>query len=354
MIRVGVVGYGLAGRVFHAPMISAVEGLELAAVVERSGRTAEQAYPGITTYPSLDAMLGDATIELIVIATPNTTHAPFAMQALAAGRHVVVDKPAGITSAEVADVIATANQHDRLFIPFHNRRWDGDFQTLQKLLREQALGRVVYLESTFDRWRPAPRRGVWREDGTPGGGILLDLGTHVADQALQLFGLPEGVDALVVSERDNAVTDDAFTIRLRYPQLTVTLGATALAAQPRPRFTVRGTHGGFVKLGVDPQEARLKETGRVVDPGWGEEPSSAWGMLAVDVDGGMVSQPVKTIAGDYRRFYAGVRDALLGKAAPPVLATDALRVSRVLEWARQSSAERREIPCQWNDGLAAK
>jgi len=349
MIRAGVVGYGLAGRVFHAPMIAAVEGLELAAVVERSGRAAEQAYPGITTYPSLDAMLGDATIELIVVATPNTTHAPFAKQALAAGRHVVVDKPVGITSQEVAEIIAVAKLHDRLFIPFHNRRWDGDFQTLQQLLHAKTLGRIVSFESTFDRWRPAPRRGVWREDGTPGGGILLDLGTHVADQALQLFGLPEAVGAEIVSERDNAVTDDAFTIRLRYPHLTVTLGATALAAQPRPRFHVRGTHGGFVKSGLDPQENRLKETGRVVEPNWGTEPPSAWGILAIDVDGGMISKPVETIAGDYRLYYAAVRDALLGKAAPPVLATDALRVSRLLEWASQSSEERREIRCEWDE-----
>ena len=328
-------------------MVAAVQGLELAAVVERSGRTAEAAYPGIVTYSSLDAMLADETIELIVVATPNTTHASLAQQALEAGRHVVVDKPTAITASEIADLIDTAHRYERLLIPFHNRRWDNDFQTLQKVLREQMLGRVVYFESTFDRWRPAPRRGVWREDGSPGGGILLDLGTHIADQALLLFGLPEAISADVVSERDNAVTDDAFTIRLRYPRLIATLGATALAAQPRPRFTVRGTHGSFLKWGLDPQEARMKETGRVIEPGWGVEPSSAWGTLTVDVDGGMVSQPVESIPGDYRLYYAGVRDALLGKCAPPVLATDALRVAKVLEWARQSSEERREIQCNW-------
>ncbi len=349
MIRVGLVGYGMAGRVFHAPMITAVDGLEFAAVVEGSGRTAEAAYPGITTYASLESMLEDASIELIVIATPNTTHAPFAELALRAGRHVVVDKPTAITTAEIAALIETAAAEDRFLIPFHNRRFDNDFQTLQKVLREEMLGRVVYVESTFDRWRPAPRRAVWREDGTPGGGIVLDLGTHVADQALLQFGLPEAVSADISHERDNGVTDDAFAIRLHYPRLTVMLGATALAAQPRPRYTVRGTKGSFVKWGLDPQEARLKATGRVVEPGWGVEPASSWGTLTVDVEGAMVSRPVPSIPGDYRRYYAAVRDALLGKSAPPVLAADALRVAKVLEWARQSSAERREIKCSWDN-----
>lgn len=351
MIRVGLVGFGLAGRVFHAPVISAVEGLELAAVVERSSREAEKAYPAITTYASLEAMLADRSIELIVVATPNTSHASLAQQALEAGRHVVVDKPTAIASAEIAALIQLSKETGRSLIPFHNRRWDSDFQTLRKLLHEQTLGRVVSFESTFDRWRQLPRTGIWRESGGPGSGMLLDLGTHLADQALQLFGLPEAVSAEVRRERDGAVSNDAFTVRLYYPGLVATLSATCLASLPRPRYTVRGTEGNFVKHGLDPQEARLKENPHIPAEGFGAEPESAWGTLAVAADGGSVAQPVPSIPGDYRLFYAGVRDAILGKAAPPVQAIDAWRTARVLEWAEESSTEHRTIICDWTNEL---
>jgi len=348
MIRVGLVGFGLAGRVFHAPLISAVEGLELAAVVERNTREAEKTYPGITTYSSLEGLLGDESIELIVVATPNTSHAPLAQQALEAGRHVVADKPVAITSAEIASLIRQAQKSVHYLVPFHNRRWDSDFQTLHKLLLEQKLGRVVSLESTFDRWRQLPRTQLWRESGGAGGGILLDLGTHLADQALQLFGLPEAVSGEVVCERDGAVSNDAFTVRLHYSGLVATLGANCLASLPRSRYLVRGTEGNFAKTGLDPQEARLKEDPHIEDKGWGEEPESAWGTLAVVSGDGLAVQPVPSIPGDYRRFYAGVRDAISGRAEPPVLAIDAWRTARVLEWAEESAQEKRAIACDWS------
>jgi len=352
MIRVGVVGFGLAGRVFHAPLITAVDGLELAAVVERSSRNAEAAYPGIVTYPSLEAMLGDAILELIVVATPDNWHIRHAHQVLEARRHVIVDKPVAATAKEVAGLMASSAEAGRLVIPFHNRRWDSDFRTLQKLLHEEKLGRVVSFESTFDRWRPHPRLAKWQEDGSTPGGVLTNLGTHLTDQALVLFGLPEAVGAEVTTERDGGAAIDSFTVRLYYPGRVVTLGSNYLAAQPRPRFRVRGTQGNFVKWGLDPQEARLNETGRVVEPNWGLEPASSWGTLAVepkgDPGGSMVTYPVRPIPGDYRLYYAGVRDAILGKVAPPVQAIDAWRVAQLLEWAVESSAQRRAIPCDWS------
>jgi len=357
MIHVGLVGFGLAGKVFHAPMITAVEGLELAAVVERSARNAEAAYPGVTTYASLDAMLSDKTLELIVIATPDNWHATQSQAVLEAGRHVVVDKPVAATSSEIADLIGRASTTDRFLIPFHNRRWDSDFRTLQKLLDEQKLGNVVSLESTFDRWRPHPKLAAWREDGSTTGGTLLDLGTHLVDQALVLFGLPEAVGAEVATEREGSVTIDSFTVRLYYPRQVITLSANCLAAQPRPRYRVRGTRGNFVKWGLDPQEARLRETPRVIEPGWGMEPASVWGTVVVEPEGettgsnhpsgNMVTYPLKPIPGDYRLFYAGVRDAILGKTPPPVLAIEAWRTARVLELAVESSASRAAITCDW-------
>ncbi len=351
MIRVGLVGFGLAGRVFHAPLITAVEGLQLAAVVERTARNAEAAYPGITTYPSLEAMLGDVTLELIVVATPDNLHVAHAHQVLEAGRHVVVDKPVAATAKEVAGLMSGAAKAERMLIPFHNRRWDSDFRTIQKLLHEEKLGRIVALESTFDRWRPHPRLDKWQEDGSTPGGVLTNLGTHLADQALTLFGLPETISAELSIEREGGAAIDAFTVRLYYPGRTVMLGSNYLAAQPRPRFRVRGTQGNFVKWGLDPQEERLKAAGRVVEPDWGMEPASTWGTVAVepkgDPAGSMVTYPLRPIPGDYRLYYAGVRDAILGKAAPPVQAADAWRVAQLLEWAIASSAERRAIVCDW-------
>jgi len=353
VIRIGLVGFGLGGRVFHAPLISSVEGLELAAVVERSTNLAAERYPGITTYRALDELLADSSINLIVVSTPSATHFDIARHVLEAGKNLVVDKPLATTSAEIAQLMALAAAKGALLVPFHNRRCDSDFQTIQKLLREGTLGRLVHLESTFDRWSPGSARRPWKDDPTQGGGILLDLGTHLADQALvllqDLFGKPEAVSAHIGRERDGAGADDSFTLRLSYPGLSVTLAANCLSALPRPRFHLRGTRGNFRKKGLDPQEAVLSHLTRI-DPGpWGEEPIAKWGLLSVDVDGGMVTRPVEPIPGNYRLYYAGIRDALLKNAPPPVTVLDAWRVARLLEWAVESSNQRREIVCNWSE-----
>jgi predicted dehydrogenase len=350
MIRVGLVGFGMAGRVFHAPLISSVEGLELAAVVERSSNKAAERYPGITTYRSLDAMLADSSLDLFVVATPSGTHFQVARQILEAGKNVVVDKPVALASSEVAQLMELASARGVLLIPFFNRRWDGDFQTIRELLRGGSLGRIVYLESRFDRWRPDPPSDrLWKEDPSAGGGVLLDLGTHIADQALALLGKPEAVAAEVLCERNWARANDAFTLRLRYPAFSVVLGANSLSSPPRPRFHLRGDQGNYCKLGLDPQEAALNKVTRIDDPAWGQEAPADWGTLSVDVDGAIVTRPVAPIPGNYRLYYAGVRDALLGKAPAPVPAVAAWRVARLLEWSAESSAQRREIPCDWTE-----
>jgi predicted dehydrogenase len=342
----------MGGRVFHAPLISSVEGLELAAVVERSTDHAAQRYPGIKTYRSLDAMLGDASLGLFVVTTPSGTHFDVARKILEAGKSAVVDKPTAVTSAEVAQLMELAAAHGTQMIPFHNRRWDGDFRTIQKVLNEGSLGRLVHLESVFDRWRPSHTGRAWKQDPALGGGALLDLGPHLADQALVLFGKPEAVSAFVTRERDGAGSVDAFTLRLCYPRLSVILSSNCLAALARPRFYLRGTRGSYWKFGLDLQEAALNKVTRIEDRAWGREPSANWGTLSVDVDGGMVTRPVEPIPGDYRLYYAGVRDALRGKAPAPVTGLDAWRVARLLEWATESSDKRREIACDW--GLEPK
>ncbi len=348
MLRVGLIGFGMAGRVFHAPLISSVDGLELAAVVERHGDQATQRYPGVKIYRSLEDLLADASIDLVVVATPSGTHFQVASQGLAAGKHAVVDKPVALTSGEVAQLIELARANSKLLIPFHNRRWDGDFLTVQKLLHEHQLGRVVHIVSRFDRWNPGAARRPWKDDPAQGGGVLLDLGTHLVDQALVLCGKPLAVSADVLRERDDEGSDDAFTIRLRYEKCFVTLGANALSAPAGARFHLRGTRGNFRKKGVDPQEAALNKITRIPAGNWGQEPSADWGLLYVDVEGGMVSRPVPTTSGDYRIFYAAVRDALAGEGPAPVAAADAWRVARLLEWARASSEKRCELACDWS------
>jgi len=348
MIRAGLVGFGMAGRVFHGPLLSSVEGLELAAVMERSTNKAAERYPGITVYRSLEAMLADKSLGLFVVATPNATHYALAKQILSAGKNVVVDKPMTLTSAEAVELIGIAKKHKVLLAPFHNRRWDSDFLTVQKLLHEGTLGRLVVLESRFDRWRPARlTERLWKED-VDSGGMLQDLGPHLVDQPLALFGKPEGVGAEVLRERDGAGPNDSFTIRLRYPSLIVTVASNLLSLKAGPRFRLRGTRGGYIKKGVDPQEAALTKITRITDAAWGQEPSSAWGLLYVDIDGGSVSRPVPAVTGDYRLYYAGIRDALLGKAPAPVTGVDGWRAARLLEWAAESSEKRREILCDWN------
>jgi predicted dehydrogenase len=349
MIRVGLVGFGMGSRVFHAPLVSSVEGLELAAVMERTSNKAIERYPEIKVYRSLQEMLADPSLDLIVVASPNGTHFAIAKEVLSAGKNVVVDKPMTVTSAEAAELIGLATKHGKLLAPFHNRRWDSDFLTIRKLLDECSLGRLVAFESRFDRWRPAPlTERMWKENADLGGGALLDLGPHLGDQALTLFGKPEAVSADVVREKDGPGVDDAFTIRMRYSGFVVTLGANSLSLPATPRFYLRGTKGSYLKLGLDLQEAALNKVLRIDDPAWGQEPSASWGMLHVGIDGGSVSRPVPALAGDYRRYYAGIRDALLGKAPAPVTGVDGWRVARLLEFAVESSKKRCEITCDWS------
>jgi len=353
MIRVGLVGFGMGSRVFHAPLVSSVEGLELAAVMERTSNKAVERYPNIKVYRSLQDMLADTTLALIVVASPNGTHYALAKEVLSAGKNVVVDKPMTVTSAQAAELIGLAKKQGTLLTPFHNRRWDSDFLTVKKLLDEGSLGRLVAVESRFDRWRPAPlAERLWKENSVLGGGALLDLGPHLGDQALTLFGKPETVSADVAREKDGPGVDDAFTIRLRYSGFVVTLGANSLSLPATTRFHLRGTKGNYLKSGLDLQEAALSKVLRIDEkiggPAWGQESPTSWGVLHVGIDGGSVSRPVPALVGDYRHYYAGIRDALLGKAPPPVSAVDGWRVARLLEFATESSEKRCEIVCDWS------
>ncbi|WP_035359274.1 Gfo/Idh/MocA family oxidoreductase [Edaphobacter aggregans] len=351
-IRVAVIGFGLAGRVFHAPFVSAVPGLKLEAIVQRRGDEAAKAYPKARILRSVDEALLDNSISLIVVGTPNETHFDLAKRALEAGKHVVIDKPFAASSAEARQLIELAAEKKLVLAPFHNRRWDGDFLTIRKLLSEGQLGRLVTFEWHFDRFRPLPREATWKEASHDANGMLFDLGPHLVDQALALFGAPQAITASVRRDRDKTDIEDAFDITLHYPRLQAICRATMLAAEQAPRFLLHGTRGSFRKYGVDPQEPALVGGATVPPMGdareWLGEPEAAWGTLAVAPDpaepGILVRTKVKTELGDYRGFYANVRDAILGTGELAVSSEDGFRVIRLLEMARESSTKGLTLP----------
>lgn len=337
MLDVGLVGFGTAGRVFHAPVIRAVDGLRLAVIVRRGGEPAA-GYPGVAVVRSVDELL-TRPVDLVVIATPNASHHPIARQCLLAGRHVVVDKPLATTVAEAEALVRLGRETGRLLSVYQNRRYVGDFVTLQQIVAGGALGRVTAFESHFDRFRPGLKADAWREQPLPGSGVWFDLGSHLLDQALVLFGVPQAVSADIRVERDGAAVDDAFDVTLHYPRLRGYLRASMLAASPGPTFAVHGTAGSFVKYGLDPQEAALK-AGRTPDePDWDQEPPERYGILTTPRG----ARPIPTIPSSFTRYYENVRDAALGKAQPAVTPEHALAVMRGLELAARSSREGRVL-----------
>jgi len=345
MIEVGLVGFGLAGRAFHAPVIRAVPGLHLAAILQRSGTEAAEKYHDVRIVRSMDELLAIREIRLVVIATPNATHYPFAKQCLEAGRDVLVDKPFATTLEEAKSLVEIAKETGRLLTVYQNRRYDGDFQAIQQLVEAGTLGRIVRLETTYDRFRPQLKPGAWRETTQPGSGILFDIAPHLIDHALMLFGLPEAVTADVRAEREHALADDAFDITLHYPKgLRAVLRSSILAAAPRPRFVLLGTLGSFVKQAFDPQEMNLRRGYIPEDKPWGDEPEENWGVLTVPAGESFEHRRIPSASCDYRDYYANLRDAILGKAELAVTPEYALDVMRMLELARASSDRRCTLP----------
>ncbi len=270
-IGVGLIGFGMAARVFHAPVIEAVPRLKLLKVVERSGDEARKRYPQVEVVRDADDLLRDDRVALVVVTTPNATHFELARRSLLAGKHVVVEKPFTNTSDEALELIELARRENRLLTVNHNRRWDGDFLTVQRILQAGMLGRPVEYESRYERFRDQPREGAWREEAGPGSGILYDLGSHLIDQALVLFGQPRAVTADIQRQREFAKADDYFELLLDYDGLKVTLKAGMLVREPGPRFRLQGTEGSFVKHGMDPQEEALKRGLTPLATNWGEE-----------------------------------------------------------------------------------
>ena len=344
MIDVGLIGFGLAGRYFHAPIISAVPGLRVAGIAQRSGAEAALLYPDARILRSVDELLSMEQIRLVVVATPNDSHVPLTRLCLAAGRDVVVDKPFAPTLREAEALVKFAAEQNRLLTVYHNRRWDADFQAIHKLVLQGALGRMVLFETNYDRYRPDLKQNAWRESSGPGSGIFFDIGPHLIDQALRLFGTPEALHADLRIERDAGVVDDSFDVVMHYPHgLRAVLRSTIMAVVPRPRFILHGTRGSFRKELIDPLESMLR-SGKVPEgESWNVEPENNWG-VATFAKGEQLLQERIPSRGDWRAFYAGVRDAMLGAAPPPVTSQQMLDVMRAVELARESSRLRQTLP----------
>ena len=345
MVRVGLIGFGMAGQAFHAPVIRGVQGMELACILERRGTRAKEKYPEVRVARTLDELLAGKTIQLCVIATPNDSHFELARECLLAGRDVVVDKPFAPTLREADELVQLAAEHGRLITVYQDRRWDGDFGTVKKIVASGRLGQIVEYECRYDRFRLEPKPNAWREKSDQAAaGVLFDLGPHVIDQALVLFGEPRTITASAFCERETSQVDDSFDVCMEYPGLRAMGRARIIAYAPGPHFLIHGTNGSFVKYGMDPQEARLRGENcpQGLDWGadWGEEAEEMWGELSLV---GEASVKVKTDRGDYRGFYANVRDAIEKKAPLDVTPEQALRTMRAVILAHKSSREKRTV-----------
>ena len=344
MIEVGLIGFGLGGKAFHAPVVSAVPGLRLAAVLQRSGNSAAEIYPGVRIVRAVEDLLAIPSVRLVAISTPNDSHFSYAKACLEADRDVVIDKPFATTLAEAKQLSELALMRGRLLTVYQERRLDGDFLTLQQLIASGELGRLVHYESTFDRCR-TQIRDSWKERQGPGSGVFWDLGPHLVDHVLALFGEPEALLADVRIERDQAISPDAFDITFYYPHgFRAVVSSTTLAPVARPHFRVRGARATYVKQNLDPQEALLRAASPMGGESWGLEKEAEWGILALSDGGSTAPRRMPTLRGDYRKFYENVRDVMLGKAKPLVTLDEAIRVMYALELSLESSTQRKILP----------
>jgi scyllo-inositol 2-dehydrogenase (NADP+) len=339
VINVGLVGYGLAGSVFHAPLIGSVPQLRLSKVVTSRRDQVAKDLPGVMAVPDIENLLADPFIDLLVIASPSAHHFEHATAALLAGKHVVVDKPFATTAREADELIALAERQGLILSVFQNRRWDGDYLTARHCVEQGWLGKLFHYEVHFDRFRPQIKTG-WREEPGPGSGILYDLGAHLIDQGLHLFGMPRAVTADILAQRTGAKVEDYFHLVLDYAPLRVILHSATLVPHPGPRFMIHGDSGSFLKCGLDGQEDALKQGLRPGDQQWGVDQPEYYGELT---PAGGVPRKVETLRGSYEKYYELVAACLLTGTPPPVEAHDSRNGLMVIEAAQRSAAERRTI-----------
>jgi scyllo-inositol 2-dehydrogenase (NADP+) len=341
-IRTGIAGYGLGARVFHAPFLAALPDFEITHFVQRSSSSATAAYPGVSILASVEELVALPEIDLVVITTPNATHFPLAKLALAAGKHVVVDKPMCETASQAEELHNAARSSGKVFSVFHNRRWDGDYRTVCEIVHQGLLGNLHEFESHFDRYKPQLKVGSWKEEPGLGTGMLFDLGSHLIDQALALFGLPRRLFADLRSQRPGSRIDDHFEVILDYGAMKATLKCGTMVREKPPRFQMLGDLGAFVKYGMDPQEARLLAVDSPLwNPTLGADPEENWGLLHTNVNSLVFKGKVETLPGDYAGYYRNVAAAIRGEEPLAVKAEQIVTLMKVLELARESDRQGR-------------
>ncbi|MDR1344253.1 MAG: Gfo/Idh/MocA family oxidoreductase [Tannerellaceae bacterium] len=345
-IQTGLASYGMSGSVFHAPFLDMHPMFELRTIVERTKDNARLRYPYVQTVRSYGEMLEDPCIRLVVVNTPDVTHYEFARNALIAGKHVIVEKPFVFTVAEGKALIALANDKGLMLAVYQNRRWDGDFLTIRQLLQSGMLGRVVEFHSSYQRYRNYVQPGTWKEKADQRVGLTYNLGSHMIDQAVALFGIPQSVYADIGKLRENSEVDDFYHIQLIYQNLKVSLRASYLVREETPRYYIHGTKGSYLKYGIDPQEEMLKAG---ISPGiadWGVEKETDWGILNTEINGLHFRGKIETSRGNYASFYDTIYQALRDGTPPPTSATAVLPVIHIIEAAFQSSEERKAVNIQ--------
>lgn len=342
-IRTGIVGYGISSRVFHTPFISTNEHYELAAFVERSKEESKELFPDAIIYRSIDEMIADPSIELVVITTPNETHFPYAAAALKAGKHVVVEKPFTISVEEARELVEIYKQSGKVLSVYQNRRYVSDFLTIRDLLERKVLGELHEFDAHYDRYRSEARPNAWREAVRPGSGILYDLGPHLIDQALVLFGMPIEITADIRLQRPHSKVDDFFEIWLNYGFLKVKLHAGMLVREMGPRYMLHGTEGSFIKYGEDPQEALLRLGNLPTAEDWGREDERFSGILHTNINGQVSRSTVPTKPGNFGLFYENLFQSIRNHAPIQETPEHGLNTIRIIELAIRSSNEKRTI-----------
>ena len=343
VIGAGLAAYGMSGQVFHAPLLHMNPGFRIVSILERNKSISEGRYPKVEIVRDFKELLGNDQVGMVVVNTPDQYHYDMVKMALLAGKHVVVEKPFVQESKKGQELIQIAKDKALILSVFHNRRWDGDFLTIREILRKGLLGRLVEYEAHFDRYRSVIQQGSWKEDPTSGTGILFNLGSHLIDQAIVLFGSPDSVTADIRTQRSNGGIDDAFTLWLGYTDVKVTLKASYLVREPGPRYMLHGTLGSYIKKGIDPQEEQLKAGVWPDGPDWGIEPESEWGHLHTELEDGPYSGTYETIAGDYRQYYENLYAAINQTARLQVTARQANLVIKIIEAAMESHRRSRQI-----------
>lgn len=342
-ITTALASFGMSGKVFHSPLLTNHPGFYLKSIVERNKQEVNRFYPEIKSVKSIEDILQDPEIHLIVINTPDHTHYELTQMALEAGKHVVVEKPFTQTVEQGEKLIRLALEKNLILSVFQNRRWDGDFLTIQEIINNKLLGRLVEFESHFDRFRNYIQPGSWKEDAGTGTGTLYNLGSHMIDQALVLFGAPKAVYADLRIQRTNGKVDDSYEVKLYYPDIKVTLKGSYLVKEAGPRYTLHGTHGSYLKYGIDPQEEALKAGINPTISDWGKESKESWGTINTIINKLNYQGTIETLPGNYKAFYDNVYDVLTNKATLAVLPEQSLAGIKIINLAYESSSKTKII-----------